>query len=409
MTEPDDNKRLRPDPDLFAAAGSDAASPLRAGTTFALSWLAGNGVLAAGLIATGLVSGYGEAASITLIITAPVALGSAYGALAARVAAAEARVASLLRAAARRDEAADPGRASRMTADALRTALAEDRTKTDEARDAISRKLNATAEAQIRIEAQLNTMADLASAAQTAARVQAAEARRKDAAVAAQPAIRQRAAPTPTPTPTDAFAEAPAQRIVPPAAAKTAAPTAQGAKAAPDDAQQDLPLPGAATGAAGKDRDWSMIARALDFPRDADDAEGFAALSEAVKDGLVSDLLQAAEDTLTLLAQHNVYMEDLTVRPASPEHWAAFINGARGPAVAAVGGVQEVEAIDTVRALNRHDAIFRDTAMHLMRRYDTMMRKALEAPSGAHRLPELADTRTGRAYMLAARAVGAFD
>ncbi|MFT6063871.1 MAG: hypothetical protein ACJAVR_003949, partial [Paracoccaceae bacterium] len=123
----------------------------------------------------------------------------------------------------------------------------------------------------------------------------------------------------------------------------------------------------------------------------------------------VSDLLQAAEDTLTLLAQHNVYMEDLTVRPASPEHWAAFINGARGPAVAAVGGVQEVEAIDTVRALNRHDAIFRDTAMHLMRRYDTMMRKALEAPSGAHRLPELADTRTGRAYMLAARAVGAFD
>jgi hypothetical protein len=369
----------------------------------------------AGLIATGLVSGYGEAASITLIITAPVALGSAYGALAARVAAAEARVASLLRAAARRDEAADPGRASRMTADALRTALAEDRAKTDETRDAISRKLNATAEAQTRIEAQLNTMADLASAAQTAARVQAAEARRKDAAVAAQPAIRQR----PTPAPTDAFAEAPAQRIVPPAAAttaaattaaaKTAAPTAQGAKAAPDDAQQDLPLPGAATGAAGKDRDWSMIARALDFPRDADDAEGFAALSEAVKDGLVSDLLQAAEDTLTLLAQHNVYMEDLTVRPASPEHWAAFINGARGPAVAAVGGVQEVEAIDTVRALNRHDAIFRDTAMHLMRRYDTMMRKALEAPSGAHRLPELADTRTGRAYMLAARAVGAFD
>jgi hypothetical protein len=408
MTEPDDTRRLRPDPDLLAAATSiDASSPVRAGVLFALTWLAANVAAVAGLIASGLVAGAGEASSIALALTVPVALVVAFGALAARVAAAEARVVSLSRAAQRRDDATDPARVNQVAADALRTALAEDRAKTAEAHEATARKLSASAEAQTRIEAQLDTLAALASAAQTASRVQAAEARRKDAAAVAslaRPAQRGDAPARGQPPPAGAFTEAPAARLTPVAAVQAPVPAP-----VPDDAQQPLPLLGAEPGAAAKERDWSMISRALDFPRDADDADGFAALSEAVKDPLVSDLLQAAEDTLTLLAQHNVYMEDLTVRPASPEHWAAFINGARGPAVAAVGGVQEVEAIDTVRALNRHDAIFRDTAMHLMRRYDAMMRRALEAPSGAHRLPELADTRTGRAYMLAARAVGAFD
>jgi hypothetical protein len=218
------------------------------------------------------------------------------------------------------------------------------------------------------------------------------------------------AALAPAPAPALALALAPAPIAPPPP------PMAEPPRAAPHAASEErqgaLPLSDAAAArdAAGSAaRDWTLVTRALDFPRDADDLEGFAALAAAVKDPLVSDLLQAAEDTLTLLAQHNVYMEDLTVEAASPEDWAAFINGARGPAVAAVGGVREAEAIDTVRALNRHDAIFRDTAMHLMRRYDVMMRRALEAPSGAHRLPDLANTRTGRAYMLAARAVGAFD
>jgi hypothetical protein len=233
---------------------------------------------------------------------------------------------------------------------------------------------------------------------------------------AAAPAEPARPAPPAALAPAPAPALAPAPIAPPPPLMAQAEPPRAAPHAAPHAASEErqgaLPLSDAAAArdAAGSAaRDWTLVTRALDFPRDADDLEGFAALAAAVKDPLVSDLLQAAEDTLTLLAQHNVYMEDLTVEAASPEDWAAFINGARGPAVAAVGGVREAEAIDTVRALNRHDAIFRDTAMHLMRRYDVMMRRALEAPSGAHRLPDLANTRTGRAYMLAARAVGAFD
>ena len=155
--------------------------------------------------------------------------------------------------------------------------------------------------------------------------------------------------------------------------------------------------------------DWTGLARALDFPRDAEDKEGLAALERAVQDPLVSDLLQAAEDALTQLAQHNVYMEDLSVLPAPPEDWAAYANGARGPAAASVGGVQEAEAVDTVRALSRHDAIFRDTAQHLMRRYDALLKRVAEEPDGPDHMPALADTRTGRAYMLAARALGTFD
>jgi hypothetical protein len=393
MTEPDDISTRRIDHGDVVAAPSGGVG---AAVAWAAAWLAAEGGVTAALMLSGVAPYLAEAAAIALAVTTPVALGLGWALFDARLGAAQLRAEALSRTVRRPD--ADPARAGRMAAEALRAALAE----TD-----IVRSQAASLEGQARLEARLEAL--IARLDDTGA---PAHAR-----VMAEPIVsaRSRAAAAAT-----GFADAPAPRPArPPAAtaipAQTAAQTPMETAPAPtrkptppEDPQRSLPLTDAEPAGAAP-RDWSLIARALDFPRDADDAEGFAALAAAVTDPLVSELLQAAEDTLTLLAQHNVYMEDLRVSPASPEDWAAFINGARGPAVAAVGGVQEAEAIDTVRALNRHDAIFRDTAMHLMRRYDAMMRRALDAPSGAHRLPQLADTRTGRAYMLTARAVGAFD
>jgi hypothetical protein len=328
---------------------------------WAAGWLVAEGMTAAGLAMSGLVPDPALAGALALALTAPVALGLGGAVLLRRM---------------HETRTALQAQVHGSGADAARRAAGSDAVV-----GALSDRIDAL-------------FAPAPAPAMAPAPVQEVPVQ---APAPAEPA---------RPAPPAALAPAPAPALAP---APIAPPPPLMAQAEPPGA---LPLSDAAAArdAAGSAaRDWTLVTRALDFPRDADDLEGFAALAAAVKDPLVSDLLQAAEDTLTLLAQHNVYMEDLTVEAASPEDWAAFINGARGPAVAAVGGVREAEAIDTVRALNRHDAIFRDTAMHLMRRYDVMMRRALEAPSGAHRLPDLANTRTGRAYMLAARAVGAFD
>ncbi len=42
--------------------------------------------------------------------------------------------------------------------------------------------------------------------------------------------------------------------------------------------------------------EWDELVRAFDFPRDADDAEGFAALRRALKRRSYAQTLQAAED-----------------------------------------------------------------------------------------------------------------
>ncbi len=215
------------------------------------------------------------------------------------------------------------------------------------------------------------------------------------AASAPQNAAAIPAAPDPGPAPPDTRRPA-SIPMAPPAAAP-----------AEDAAQPSLPLSDAA--AEEPARDWSVIATALDFPKDEQDEAGWNALTIATRDRPVAELLQASEDALTILAQHGIYMEDLSVRHAPAALWSRFASGERGPAVAPVGGVQSEEPVDAVRRMMKSDPVFRDTGMHLMRRYDLILRRAAAEPRGEGRLLDLADSRTGRAFMLVAQAVGAFD
>jgi len=138
-----------------------------------------------------------------------------------------------------------------------------------------------------------------------------------------------------------------------------------------DERQPDLPLAEGAVEAGAPD--WDVIAAALDFPKHAGDADGFAALDAARRDRGAAELLRASEDALTLLAQHGLYMEDLSVRHAPAAVWRRFADGERGRAAASAAGVDDVEAIEKVRGLMKSDPVFRDTGMHLMRRYDACL------------------------------------
>lgn len=153
---------------------------------------------------------------------------------------------------------------------------------------------------------------------------------------------------------------------------------------------------------------WDEFVRALDFPRDAEDHDGFRALRRALRQRNLAKMLQAAEDVLTLLSQEGVYMDDLAPDPAEPAAWRRFVAGGRGGEVAGMGGVRDEAALAAARGLMKADPIFRDTALFFQRRFDAVLVEVADGASDAE-LAELADTRSGRAFQLMARASGSFD
>jgi hypothetical protein len=210
----------------------------------------------------------------------------------------------------------------------------------------------------------------------------------------------------------EAGADAPASgRVAParPAPAPRPAAAPRGADApgpqAAAEGQADLPFREASAAPVG----WAQIARALDFPRDQSDAEGFAALRAAVADPQVAQLLQAAEDVLTLLAADGLHMEDLSPRETRLEDWRAYAEGARGAKAAAIGAIEDPDIVGRVRARVKRDAIFRDACLVFARRWATLVQRLFRDLGEDPAMLALADSRSGRAFMLTARAMGAFD
>ncbi len=100
-------------------------------------------------------------------------------------------------------------------------------------------------------------------------------------------------------------------------------------------------------------------------------------------------------------------MDDLAIAPGDPGAWRRFAAGARGTASDDLGGVRDPAAIETTRALMKSDPIFRDAALFFQRRFDAVLGELADAASDAD-LARLADTRSGRAFQLTARASGSF-
>ncbi len=148
--------------------------------------------------------------------------------------------------------------------------------------------------------------------------------------------------------------------------------------------------------------------RALNFPENAEDKEGFDALRRALKDHKIAKLIQSAQDVLTLLSQEGIYMDDLRPDRAKPEIWRSFAKGMRGRSVAPLGGVRDRSCLALTAGRMRQDTIFRDTAHHFLREFDKTFVE-FEANANDEEISALADTRTARAFMLLGRVAGAFD
>jgi hypothetical protein len=148
--------------------------------------------------------------------------------------------------------------------------------------------------------------------------------------------------------------------------------------------------------------------RAVQFPENPDDKEGFRALRSALEDRNVAKLIRAAQDVLTLLSQEGIYMDDLKPDRTRPDVWRRFAAGERGRGIAALGGVRDRSSLALTAGRMREDPIFRDAAHHFLRTFDRIFSEFEKAASDAE-LSELAETRTARAFMLFGRATGTFD
>ncbi|MFL4470275.1 hypothetical protein ACERZ8_10475 [Tateyamaria armeniaca] len=148
--------------------------------------------------------------------------------------------------------------------------------------------------------------------------------------------------------------------------------------------------------------------RALNFPETTEDEDGFAALRKAMRDRGTAQLVQAAQDILTLLSQDGIYMDDLRPDRARPEVWRQFASGARGRPVAALGGVRDRSSLALTAGRMKQDPIFRDAAHHFLRRFDKTISTFAETATDAE-IAALSDTRTARAFMLLGRVAGTFD
>ncbi len=152
---------------------------------------------------------------------------------------------------------------------------------------------------------------------------------------------------------------------------------------------------------------WDELLQALNFPSDERDKDGFRALRIAMRHRNTSQCLRAAEDIMNLLAQDGIYTDDLTPEIAPAALWRSFAKGTRGEEVAAVGGIHDPTAVAKVRSRMRSDPIFRDAALHFQRQFDIILREFSREGSD-EQIEKLANTRTGRTFMLLGRVSGMF-
>ena len=150
------------------------------------------------------------------------------------------------------------------------------------------------------------------------------------------------------------------------------------------------------------------LIKALNFPDDENDNDGFAALRRALRDRDARKLVQASQDVLTLLSQDGIYMDDMRPDPVSSDLWRKFAQGARGKAVDRLGAINDQTYLSSVSRRMREDTIFRDSVHHFLRRFDQTLVTFAENATDTDLLA-LAETRTARAFMLLGRATGTFD
>ncbi|MEM7488576.1 MAG: hypothetical protein AAF390_05570 [Pseudomonadota bacterium] len=147
--------------------------------------------------------------------------------------------------------------------------------------------------------------------------------------------------------------------------------------------------------------------RAFDFPEGENDEEGFRVLRAALDHPPTADLVRAAQDVLTLLAQDGIYMDDLAPHRPPVAVWRAFADGDRGSDVAALAGIGDRSSLALTGGRMKEDSVFRDAIHQFLRHFDRVF-ASFEETATDEEILRFANTRTGRAFMLTGKVAGSF-
>lgn len=148
--------------------------------------------------------------------------------------------------------------------------------------------------------------------------------------------------------------------------------------------------------------------RAMNFPENEADQEGFRTLRRALEDRDIAKMIRASQDILTLLSQNGIYMDDLHPDRPRADTWRRFAKGERGPNIAGLGGIRDRSCLALTSGRMKQDPVFRDAAHHFLRQFDSVLTE-FEANATDQELIDMGETRTARAFMLLGRVAGTFD
>lgn len=152
---------------------------------------------------------------------------------------------------------------------------------------------------------------------------------------------------------------------------------------------------------------WEILLKALHFPRDKNDLAGFSALKIAHENNIISELLRVSEDFLNLIAQDGIYLDDLKIDPPPVESWLNFVTTDQKTNKKRLGCVGIDIKIKKLKSRIKTDAIFRDTSLTLMRRFDRLLRDKLRTAND-EQIFKIAETRSGKAFLIVGKISDSF-
>lgn len=174
-----------------------------------------------------------------------------------------------------------------------------------------------------------------------------------------------------------------------------------------DEAQADLPLPNEPIASDALITIRELI-KALNFPDNAKDTDGFRVLQRAFKDRTTSKLLYLSQEVLTMLSEDGIYMDELRVENPSASAWRSFANGERGKEVAALGMIRDRTALTLSNTRLKSDSVFREKVHGFLTQFDVILTE-FEETAEDNELVEMGKTRSAIAFMLLGRISGAFS
>ncbi|MEM1298051.1 MAG: hypothetical protein AAGH68_02135 [Pseudomonadota bacterium] len=152
---------------------------------------------------------------------------------------------------------------------------------------------------------------------------------------------------------------------------------------------------------------WTAATRALDDDTGLNGAH--SAVRAAAGDPDLAILLRQTSALAKALAEDKVHLEDLTLEHAPASLWHRYGMGERGPEIAVLGEVSDDITTALVRARLRGDMEFRTLAIRFADAYGRVLSRAAADLGPDPKLVEMAETRTGRAFVLLGGMVGAFN